>query len=206
MNKFKRQALELLSSSKTRTAFDISHEPDRARDEYGRNLWGSSLLIARRLVEAGSRFVTVHWEAKNGNHWDMHGNTFKMLRVHLPQLDLMIEGLILDLEARGLLDQTLVVVMGEMGRTPKINKNSGRDHWPQCGFSLLFGGGTRRGMVLGATDHQAGYPVDRPVSAGDLAATIYQLIGINPALTVPDLGGRPVHISHGGQPVWEVLA
>ena len=206
MNKFKQQALELLSSSKTRTAFDISREPDHVRDAYGRNLWGSSLVIARRLVEAGSRFVTVHWESRNGNHWDMHGNTFKMLRVHLPQLDLMIEGLILDLEARGLLDETLVVVMGEMGRTPKINAKSGRDHWPQCGFSLLFGGGTQRGMVLGATDYQAAYPVDRPVSAGDMAATIYQLIGINPALTVPDLGGRPVHISHGGQPVWEVLA
>ena len=206
MNKFKRQALELLSSSKTRTAFDISREPERVRDQYGRNLWGSSLVIARRLVEAGSRFVTVHWESRNGNHWDMHGNTFNMLRTHLPQLDLMIEGLVLDLESRGLLDETLVVVMGEMGRTPKINKKSGRDHWPQCGFSLLFGGGTRRGMVLGATDAQAAYPTDRPVSAGDMAATIYQLIGINPQLTVPDLGGRPVHLSHGGQPVWEVLA
>ncbi|MBT4866993.1 MAG: DUF1501 domain-containing protein, partial [Planctomycetaceae bacterium] len=195
-----------LTSSKTRGAFDISQEPDVVRDRYGRNLWGSSVLIARRLVEAGSTFITVNWEAKNGSHWDLHGNTFGMLKSHLPQLDRLTKALIVDLEERDLLDSTLVVIMGEMGRTPRINKNSGRDHWPQCGFSLLFGGGTKRGTVVGTTDSQAAYPTDRPVSAGDMAATIYHLLGIDAAMTVNDLSGRPVHIGHGGEPVREVIA
>ena len=112
----------------------------------------------------------------------------------------------LDLQERGLLSQTLVVVMGEMGRTPTVNKNAGRDHWPQCGFSLLFGGGTKGGLVLGKTDKHAAYPIERPVSAGDMVATIYQLLGINPSMLVHDLGGRPVPISHGGKPAMEVIA
>ena len=206
MNKFKRQAFSLLSSSKTRAAFDIEGEIAEMRDRYGRNIWGSSCLIARRLVEAGSTFITVHWESKGKNHWDLHNNTFGMLKVQLPQLDRLTKALVLDLEERNLLDQTLVVIMGEMGRTPTINKNSGRDHWPQCGFSLLFGGGTKRGFVLGKTDKHAGYPVDRPVSAGDMVATIYELLGVDSKMTVDDLSGRPVHISHGGQPVYEVIA
>ena len=181
-------------------------ETEEMRDRYGRNIWGSSCLIARRLVEAGSTFVTVHWESKGKNHWDLHGNNFGMLKVQLPQLDRLTKALVLDLEERNLLDQTLVVIMGEMGRTPTINKNSGRDHWPQCGFSLLFGGGTKRGFVLGKTDKHAGYPVDRPVSAGDMVATIYELLGVDPHMTVDDLSGRPVYISHGGQPASEVIA
>ncbi len=206
MSQFQRQVFAILTSPKTRSAFDLSREPDEARQRYGRNLWGSSVLIARRLVEAGSTFVTIHWEAKNGSHWDLHGNNFGMLRSHLPQLDQLVSALIHDLEERGLLESTLVVVMGEMGRTPRVNSKSGRDHWPQCGFSLLFGGGTRRGCVLGQTDPQAGYPVDRPVSAGDMAATIYQLLGVDPTMTVEDLSGRPVHIAHSGEPVTELIA
>ena len=96
--------------------------------------------------------------------------------------------------------------MGELGRTPRINARAGRDHWPQCGFALLAGGGVKRGMVLGATDAQAAYPTERPVSAGDMAATIYQLLGIDPNMTVQDLSGRPIHIHHGGAPVWEIIA
>lgn len=206
MGHFQQQVFELLTSSKTREAFDLSREPDVVRDRYGRNLWGSSMLIARRLVEAGSTFITIHWEAKNGSHWDLHGNTFGMLRSHLPQLDLMVPSLLRDLDERGLLDSTLVVVMGEMGRTPRVNKNTGRDHWPQCGFSLLFGGGTKRGVVVGKTDAQAAYPVDRPVSAGDMVATIYELLGIDPTMVVHDLSGRSNPISHGGGPVWEAIA
>ncbi len=118
----------------------------------------------------------------------------------------MTATLVLDLEERGLLDETLVVIMGEMGRTPNINTKAGRDHWPQCGFSLLFGGGTRAGFVLGETDKHARYPTERPVSAGDMVATIYQLLGVDWRMTVPDLANRPVHISHGGQPVHEVIA
>jgi hypothetical protein len=206
MSHFQQQVFALLTSSKTRRAFDVSAEPDSVRDRFGRNLWGQSILIARRLVEAGSTFVTVNWEAKNGSHWDLHGNVFGMLRSHLPQLDRLTSALVLDLQERRLLDSTLVVVMGEMGRTPRINSKTGRDHWPQCGFSLLFGGGTKQGVVLGKTDNQAGYPVDGPVSAGDMVATIYQLLGIDPAMTVEDLSGRPVHIAHGGEPAWEIIA
>ncbi|MEO2031562.1 MAG: DUF1501 domain-containing protein [Planctomycetaceae bacterium] len=206
LSEFKQQAFNLLSSSKTRNAFDITREPDSVRDEYGRNLWGSSLLVARRLVEAGSTFITVHWESKGKNHWDLHGNNFGMLKVQCPNLDQLIAAFVRDLEQRNLLDSTLFVVMGEMGRSPTINKAAGRDHWPQCGFSLMFGGGTRRGVVVGTTDKHAAYPTERPVSAGDMVATVYQLLGIDPHTTVHDLGGRPVHISHGGSPVFEAIA
>ena len=207
MTEFQRQVFSILTSSKTRGAFDLSRESDKDRDTYGRHLWGNSMLIARRLIEAGSTFVSVNWEeADSGNHWDLHANNFGMLKSHLPLLDQIVSALVVDLEQRGLLDSTLVVVMGEMGRTPKVNRKSGRDHWPQCGFSLLFGGGTHRGMVLGKTDQQAAYPIDRPVSAGDMVASIYQLLGVDPTMTVRDLTDRPIHISHGGKPVWEVIA
>ena len=207
MNHFQQQVFSLLTSAKTRAAFDISHEPESVFDRYGRNLWGSSAIIARRLVEAGSTFVSINWEeADSGNHWDMHSNNFGMCRVLLPMLDQLVSGLILDLEERGLLDSTLVVVMGEMGRTPRVNRAAGRDHWPQCGFALLAGGGVKRGFVLGKTDAQAAYPTDRPVSAGDMVATIYQLLGIDPQMTVEDLSGRPIGISHSGAPVFEVIA
>ncbi|MEO2032016.1 MAG: DUF1501 domain-containing protein [Planctomycetaceae bacterium] len=205
MSHFQQRVFELLTSARTRGAFDISRESPETREAFGSSLWGSSLLIARRLVEAGSTFVTVNWEAKNGSHWDLHGNNFGMLRSHLPQLDQMTSALILDLEQRNLLDSTLVVVMGEMGRTPRVNAKSGRDHWPQCGFALLFGGGTQPGCVLGKTDKQAAYPIDRPVSAGDMVATIYHLLGVDSAMTVPDLSGRPIPIAHGGEPVWEII-
>ena len=207
MNHFQQQVFSLLTSAKTRGAFDISGEPERVLDLYGRNLWGSSAIICRRLVEAGSTFVSINWEeADSGNHWDMHNNNFGMCRVLLPMLDQLVSGLVLDLEERGLLDSTLVVVMGEMGRTPRVNGAAGRDHWPQCGFVLLAGGGVKQGMVLGKTDEQAAYPTERPVSAGDMVATIYQLLGIDSSMTVPDLTGRPVPISHGGAPVFEIIA
>lgn len=207
MSHFQRKVFDLLTSARTRGAFDLSREPARVRARYGRNLWANSLLTARRLVEAGSTFITVNWEnANSGGHWDMHNNVFGMCRVHLPVLDQMVSTLILDLDERGLLDETLVVVMGEMGRTPKVNSRAGRDHWPQCGFVLLAGGGVKRGFVLGKTDKQAAYPTDRPVSAGDMVATIYQLLGINPQMVAHDRTGRPIGISHGGAPVWEVIA
>ncbi len=206
MDHFQRQAFTLLTSAKTRAAFDIAQEPDAVRDRYGRELWGSSLIIARRLVEAGSMFVSVNWEAENGNHWDLHENNFGMCRAQCPILDRMVSALILDLESRGLLDSTLVVLMGEMGRSPRINGKAGRDHWPQCGFVLLAGGGVKRGVVIGKTDKEAGYPIERPVSAGDVASTIYHALGVDYNLAVQDFTGRPNHVSHGGEPVWEVLA
>jgi arylsulfatase A-like enzyme len=125
---------------------------------------------------------------------------------NLPILDMAYPALVQDLDERGLLDSTLVVVMGEMGRSPRINAKAGRDHWPQCGFSLLTGGGVRSGMVFGATDKHAAYPSRDPVSPGDVVATIYHLLGIDPQLTIPDLGGRPVAIAHGGEPIAGVIA
>ena len=206
MDAFMQKAFTLLSSPKTRAAFDVGSEPKSVQERYGRTLWGTSALAARRLVEAGSTFVTVNWESARGGHWDLHENNFGMLRQHLPILDQFTSALVTDLDERGMLDETLVVVMGEMGRTPRINGKAGRDHWPQCGFVLLFGGGTKRGVVLGTTDQLAANVTDRPVSAGDLAATLYQLLGVDPELMVPDLGGRPIAISHGGKPLWEIIS
>ena len=201
------EAFELLTSPKARAAFDLSRESPRTRDRYGRDLFGSSTLLARRLVEAGVSFVTVHTEAAQGNgHWDTHSNNFRMLKnVLLPYLDRAVSALLDDLQESGMLDRTLVVVNGDMGRTPKVNASAGRDHWPQCGFALLAGGGAKAGCVYGKSDKTAAYPVEHPVSAGDLAATIYQAVGIDPEATVPDQTGRPTHISHGGSVVKGVL-
>ena len=206
---FQQRAFSMLVSSKTRDAFDLSREPGKLRDRYGRNLFGQSMMVARRLVESDVPFVSVHAEnfLPNGSFtYDMHANNFGLLRdYNLPVLDRCFTALVEDLEQRGLLDSTLIVVMGEMGRSPKINSNAGRDHWPQCGFSLLAGGGVRHGAVFGQTDKQAGYPIDHPVSPGDVVATIYQLLGIDPHMTVPDLDGRPVPVAHGGEPIWDVI-
>lgn len=199
-------AFDLLVSPKARTAFDLSREPTRVRDRYGAGLFGQSVLLARRLIEAGVTFVTVHTEAKPNGHWDTHNNNFKMLRhVLLPFLDRAFSALLDDLDDRGLLDSTLVVVTGDMGRTPKVNGAAGRDHWPQCGFCLFAGGGTKPGVVHGTSDKIGAYPIDHPVSAGDLVATMYQLVGVDPEAMVPDFTNRPSHISHGGRPVTAVM-
>ena len=209
MDKFQQRAFSILCSSKTRDAFDISQEPDALRDRYGRNMFGSSMLVARRLVESGVPFISVHAEnfLPNGSFtYDMHSNNFSMLKDNnLPVLDMCYSALVEDLESRGLLDSTLIVVMGEMGRSPKVNKNAGREHWPQCGFSLFTGGGAKQGTVFGSTDKQAAYPTSHPVSPGDVVATIYQLLGIDPHMTVPDLSSRPVPIAHGGDPIRDVI-
>jgi hypothetical protein len=199
-------AFDLLVSPKARTAFDLSREPTRVRDRYGAGLFGQSVLLARRLIEAGVTFVTVHTEAKPNGHWDTHNNNFKMLRhVLLPFLDRAFSALLDDLDDRCLLDSTLVVVTGDMGRTPKVNGAAGRDHWPQCGFCLFAGGGTKPGVVHGTSDKIGAYPIDHPVSAGDLVATMYKLVGVDPEAMVPDHTNRPSHISHGGRPVAAVM-
>jgi hypothetical protein len=206
MGRRRREAFDLLLSAAARRAFDLGQEPPAVRDRYGRDLFGSSVLLARRLVEAGVTFITVHTEHKANGHWDTHDNNFKLLQhVLLPFLDRAVSALFEDLDARGLLETTLVVVMGDMGRTPRVNARAGRDHWPQCGFCLLAGGGTKPGIVLGASDKTAAYPKDRPVSPGDLVATIYQLLGIDPEMHVPDQTGRPLSITHGGRPIWEIM-
>jgi hypothetical protein len=203
------RAFAMLTSSRTRTAFDLAQEPARIRERYGSTLTGNCLLAARRLVERGVPFVSVHQEifGANGHSYDMHENNFGMLKdSNLPLLDRVVPALLDDLEVRGLLDSTLLVVMGEMGRSPRINAKAGREHWPQCGFSLLFGGGVKQGHGHGTTDRIAGYPLDHPVSPGDFVATIYELLGIDPEMTVPDRSGRPVPIAHGGRPIKGVIA
>jgi hypothetical protein len=200
------KAFDLLLAQKARESFDVSREPTALRERYGRDLFGSSALLARRLVEAGVSYVAIHTEAKPNGHWDTHNNNFNMLKkLLLPFLDRALSALIEDLDARGMLASTLVVVTGDMGRTPRVNKAAGRDHWPQCGFCILAGGGTRPGVV-GTSDKQAAYPVEHPVSSGDLAATMYHLMGVDPEATVPDQTGRPVPISHGGKVVRQALA
>ena len=208
LNRFQQRAFNILTSSHTRDAFDLSKESESLRNRYGRTLTGSSMLVARRLAEVGVPFVSVHAEifGKYGHSYDMHENNFGMLKdYNLPIFDQVFPALMEDLESRGLLDSTLVIVMGEMGRAPKINSSAGRDHWPQCGFALLAGGGIQSGAVLGQSDKQAAYPISRPVSPGDIVATIYQQLGIDPHLTVPDHLGRPMAIAHGGEPIHEIM-
>jgi hypothetical protein len=202
-----RQAFDLLLNATARSAFDLSQEPLATRERYGRDLFGSSTLLARRLIEAGVTFIAIHTEARGNGHWDTHSNNFNMLRHWLlPFLDRSVAALFEDLWQRGLWDETLVLVTGDMGRTPRVNRNAGRDHWPQCGFCLLAGGGLRAGHVHGRSDRQGAFPLDFPVTPGDLAALVYHLLGIDPEMTVPDLSGRPVHVTHGGTPIRAVLA
>jgi hypothetical protein len=207
MDHFQRKAIELLTSSRARAAFDLSTEPDELRDRYGASLFGTSLLVARRLVEAGVTFVGVTTESRGAGHWDSHEKNFSMLKTfNLPNLDEIGAALIADLNERGLLETTLVVIMGEMGRAPRVNRQAGRDHWPQCGFALLLGGGVKEGFVLGSSDKLGAYPTDRPVSPGDLVATMYHVLGVDSQMSLPDLSGRPIPIAHGGSPIAEILA
>ncbi|MCE9567692.1 MAG: DUF1501 domain-containing protein [Planctomycetes bacterium] len=199
-------AFDLLLSPKAKSAFDLAREPLKLRERYGNDLFGSSVLLARRLVEAGVTFVTIHTEAKPNGHWDTHTNNFNMLRhLLLPFLDRSLSALIDDLSDRGMLEETLIVVTGDMGRAPKVNGTQGRDHWPQCGFCLFAGGGTKPGVVHGTTDKIAAFPTDHPVSAGDLVSTVYHLVGVDPEAMVPDHTNRPTHISHGGTQIRGVL-
>ena len=209
LDKFQQRAFAMLCTSKTRDAFDLSQEPANVRGRYGDSLFGNCMIVARRLVEAGVPFISIHAEnfSPNGSYtYDMHENNFTMLKEHnLPVLDAIVPSLVEDLENRGLLDSTLIYVMGEMGRSPKINAKAGRDHWPQCTFCLMAGGGVKQGIVHGGTDSIAAYPATNPVSPGDVVATIYRQLGIDPHATVPDRTGRPTPIAHGGEPIWDVI-
>jgi hypothetical protein len=184
-----RRAIDLLTSDKVRAAFDIRQEKDEIRTRYGGNLFGQSCLLARRLVEAGSRFIQVNWYGEPAWHgWDTHGADLPgLLRMEsplCPRLDQGLSALLVDLQQRGMLDSTLVVVTGEFGRTPKINTYGGRDHWPQCFSILLAGAGVPGGAVIGASDNHGAYPAVRPVAVPEFAATIYRLLGINTNLDV----------------------
>ncbi|MBX9582271.1 MAG: DUF1501 domain-containing protein, partial [Gemmataceae bacterium] len=209
----RRRALDLLTSSRLRSAFDLSKEDPRRLDRYGRTLFGHSTLIARKLVEEGVRFVNVTWDLfwdrvkVDYDAWGTHTKNFEILKTNkLPPFDQTFTALLEDLAAGGLLDETLVVVMSEMGRTPRVNGNAGRDHWTHC-YSVVFaGGGVRGGIVYGASDAQAAYVKDKPVSTTDVCATIYRALGIDPDLMVPDRTGRPVAVAPGGRPIEEFLA
>jgi Protein of unknown function (DUF1501) len=204
VDRIQQRALSLLTSTSLKNAFDLSTADPKLRDRYDRTLFGASALIGRRLVEAGVRFVNVTWDFPGDNSWDTHADNFNWLRGALPSLDLTYSALLNDLEETGLLDETLVVMMSDMGRTPQVNASSGRDHWTYC-YSVVFAGaGIRGGTVYGASDSHAAYVKDRPVSTSDICATIYELLGIDPDMKVYD-NDRPVPIAHGGQPIREII-
>lgn len=199
--KFQQRALDLVTSPRTRQALDLRAEPAALRDRYGRHLFGQSTLMARRLVEAGVRFVTVHWDCPDGYSWDSHIHSNDVEKHLLPGLDQALSALLVDLEERGLLDETLVVCLGEMGRTPTPNASWGRNHWSTLFPAVLAGAGIRGGAVYGESDKDAAYPVTNPTAPEDLAATIYHALGIDSQIRLPDRQGRPVHMIEGGRPL-----
>jgi hypothetical protein len=206
------RAFGVLTSAKVRAAFNLDSEDPRLLDRYGRTLFGQSTLIARRLVEAGVRFVNVTWDLFwdriqiDYDAWDTHTRNFSILKNNkLPGLDQTYTALMQDLQDRRLLDETLVVVMSEMGRTPKVNASAGRDHWTYCYSVVLAGAGIRGGSVYGASDAHAAFVKDKPVSTADICATIYECLGIDPQMPVHDRSGRPVPIAQGGHPLHDIL-
>jgi len=212
-DKFQKMAFTLVTSSRMRDAIDVGREPLAVRESYGMTLFGQGCLCARRLVEAGCKFVTVFWDGYgqfSGCAWDTHSNHYPRLKEYLlPGFDLAYTGLLLDLEARGLLDETLVLWMSEHGRTPRIDskpKGAGRHHWSRAYSVALAGGGAARGKVVGATDRLGGDVRDTPVSPKDLLATAFHLLGIDPHTTVPDQQGRPMPIAGDGRMRPELLA
>jgi len=212
LSKFQEMAWDVIASPKIGEALDIRHEPASLRDRYGRGLFGESCLAARRLVEAGSRIVSVFWDEYGlaGDAWDTHFDHFRRMTDQLcPGLDPAVYGLLTDLDDRGMLDETLVVLISEHGRTPKINNavGGGRDHWSRAYSVMLAGGGIKRGSVLGATDDIAGDVTERPVDPKSILATMYHLLGIDPWLTIPDRSGRPISlVPHEAEVVRELLA
>jgi hypothetical protein len=208
LDHFQQRALGVLTSKEVRRAFRIQEEPDSTRDAYGRNIYGQSVLLARRLVEAGTRVVAVSWAPDANATWDTHGSNFKKLRGELlPQFDAAASSLISDLAQRGLLERTIVAVLGDFGRTPRINKNDGgRDHWNNCYTVLLAGGGVRAGFVLGSSDRYGALPDTRPVSPGDVVATLYHLLGLDPRSEIHDPLGRPFQLVREGDVLGEIIA
>lgn len=207
IDKFYEKALGMLTVPSIRKAFDLSAEPEAVRERYGRTTYGQSCLLARRLVESGCRFVNVYFASNIGGRttnggWDTHGFDGNPMypiikKYQLPLTDLVVSALLEDLDSRGLLDDTLVVWMGEFGRSPKINGMAGRDHWPQCYTALLAGGGVKRGAVHGASDRTGAYPASDAVKPDDLAATIFSQLGIDPQSEVHDPLNRPFPIAQG---------
>jgi hypothetical protein len=193
-----KRALALVTSGRARSALDIRQESPLLRDRYGRHLFGQATLVARRLVEAGVRFVTVHYDAVDGYSWDSHLNSQDVKNHLLPTFDQAYSALLTDLNERGLLGETLVVALGEMGRTPHANSNWGRQHWSTLFPALVAGAGTRGGSTHGTSDAYAAYPLERPRSPEDLAATIFSALGFDPESRLQNSQGRPVPLVENG--------
>jgi hypothetical protein len=207
------QAYTLMSSAKAREAFDLGQEPDAVRERYGRNRFGQGCLLARRLIERDVRFVTINMFETVFNEitWDIHGSApFSPISAYRdllgPMFDNAYSSLLEDLQQRGLLQNTLVLAMGEFGRTPKINPAGGRDHWPQCWSIVMAGGGVKGGQVVGASDEIGAAPQDHPVNPAEIAATVYHLLGIDLELELPGPQGRPLPVVvRGTQPIMELV-
>ncbi|MCA9101281.1 MAG: DUF1501 domain-containing protein [Planctomycetales bacterium] len=211
LDTFQRQAYDFVSGPEAREAFDLTKEDDKLRERYGRNTWGQSTLLARRLVEAGSRFVTVHCGG-----WDHHWNLESGMNNYLPQVDALVAGLLTDLDERGMWDDTLVMVCGEFSRTPRMNDGGnggppgsmgtpGRDHWGSAMFCVMGGGGVRGGVVVGATDAKGERPAERPVTCGDIHATMLHVMGIDQDLSFIDHAGRPTPAIEKGSVIHELV-
>jgi len=211
MDRFSQEAFDFVSGPAARKAFDINKEDPRLRDQYGRHNWGQSTLLARRLIEAGSTFVTVHFGGWD-HHWDLKAG----MERYLPMVDSSVSALFRDLDERGLLETTLVVLCGEFSRTPKMNDGGnggapmsmgtpGRDHWGHSMFCLLGGGGVKGGTIVGSTDRLGTRPNSRPVEPANIHATIYHVLGIDPKLQLLDPSGRPVSVLDDPTPISELL-
>jgi hypothetical protein len=211
IDRFQQEAFAFVAGQKARKAFDINKEDPKLRDRYGRHNWGQSTLLARRLVEAGATFVTVHFGGWD-HHWDLKAGMERCL----PMVDGLVEALFTDLDDRGLLDTTMVVLCGEFSRTPKMNDGGnggpprsmgtpGRDHWGNSMFCLLGGGGVKGGQIVGSTDRLGTRPNSRPVVPSNIHATIYTVLGIDPKLQLLDPSGRPVSVLDDPEPINELL-
>src|SRR5262245_19892616 len=202
LDTFYRDALEMVTNTKAMNAFDVNKEPVKLRDCYGRNDLGQSCLLARRLVEAGVTFVTV----QAGGGWDTHNNNFTELKRRLlPQYDAAVAALVEDLHDRGLADDVLVMSFGEFGRTPKINKDAGRDHWPGAMSILYAGGGLKMGQMIGTTDSTASYPASKPYTPGCVLSTMYHVVGIDHTHVEYDDAKRPLPVLSEGDPIKELV-
>jgi hypothetical protein len=207
METFQAKAFDLLTSPATQEAFRLDREPLPVRESYGRNIYGQSTLLARRLIEAGARAACISWAPDANATWDTHGGNFAKLKKELlPQLDAAVSSLLTDLAERGLLERTLVAVMGEFGRSPRVNGAAGRDHWNFCYSLLLAGGGIKGGFIYGASDRIGGRPSSCPVRPADIVATIYDCLGIPFDLELHDRLNRPFQLVPWGNPIGELQA
>lgn len=208
MDRMQARALDLLTSQRTQAAFRLSDESPAVRESYGRNIYGQSTLLARRLIEAGTRFATISWAPDANATWDTHGSNFASLKSKLlPQLDAACASLIADLADRGMLERTLVAVMGDFGRTPKINaNNAGRDHWNFCYSLMMVGGGFKPGLVYGSSDKIGAFPAANPLTPGDIVSTMYHALGIPHDAEIRDALNRPYRVVPTGDVVADLLA